>query len=571
MNNIGEDPSLGYVDANLWVPKGLVNVEGVKKALTFPIFRGKDREVVQLPLYLEAEHHLVVPREFWKAGMFNFDLLDFRPRKYKKTGIISRILLDHKELDDGSIVPTGMTFQAEALAAMLAARGGTLQLRCGGGKTLISLEAITILQVPALIVIDNMQLLLQWQKAIDKFLDVPGGVGLVGDGVFDWEGRSIVLATYQTLAQKRASLPEVFRRWFGVVIFEESHHLDAPTFSKSADLIYGRRYGLSATPDRDDGLHVIHEFHVGSVFFKYLKQELKPRIYFYWTGLELDMSDPETVANTHTDAGELHLSKLAVWFGRWRKRLELVLGEIVKAQSEGRKILFLSNSVDELVNLLAMYNGLSDLYTDIPTPPSLPYEPPPAKLTRKEQDALQKELERLREKHDRATHATQMEIEIKISNIEMRFMQHEAWRRVSKIDNKAQRDYLAKLLAMPSDAGLMIFKVSPEERMSMLKKNSITFAIMKYGREGLDDKAIDTVMLSSPISREGGIQQSMGRALRFKEGKKIPIYMVFEDNIFPIMAMCKKMRKHMRHWPVSDGGPFEYEFVGYPDSQRRSR
>ena len=571
MDIIGEDPSIGYIDANFWVPKTQVNVEGVKKALTFPIFRGKDREVVELPLYMEAEHHLVVPREFWKQGMFNFEVLDFRPRRYKKTNIVSRILLDHKRLDDGTLVPTGLTIQREALDAMLSVRGGTLQLRCGGGKTPVSLEGITRLQVPALIVMDNMQLVLQWQKAIEEFLYVPSGVGLVGDGVFDWEGRSIVLATYQTLAQKRSSLPEAFRRWFGVVIFEESHHLDAPTFSRSADLVYGRRYGLSATPIREDGLHVIHEFHVGSVFYKYLKQELTPRIYFFWTGLELDMSDPETVANTHTDAGELHLSKLAVWFGRWPKRLDLVLKEVCRAQAEGRKILFLSNSVDELVNLLALYNGLTDLYTDIPEPDLLPNEPPPLKLTKLQMAALLENKEAFRKKIPNATTATQEELRKKIEAIDLAIAQHETYKRTSKIMNKAQREYLAKLLAMPSDAGLMIHKVSPEERMRMLRANSITFAIMKYGREGLDDKAIDTVMLSSPISKEGGIQQSMGRALRFMEGKKVPIYMVFEDNIFPIMSMCKKMRKHLRNWPVSDGGPYEYEYVGFPDSTRRTR
>lgn len=847
---LGADPTRGYLFDNLWVPKTCVNLEGVKKALTFPYFEGPKREMKELPLYREEPDHIVVPREFWKQGQFNFPVTDCRPRHYKRTGIKSRIKLDHKEQDDGSIIPTGDDVQERALQTLLASRSGILELgcvagdtclnlnragkgfsmsiaeayrrfhgdlttsgpkwqqdiptfirakkgnriglhlvkdilfkgvkftykirltdgkelsltsdhevlsltgfqsindgltvgdwvladsgqekwskkgtstrkakpsykrlnwypshpfvhknstrkgksrvvleehraiaeaqlngltlevfrercreglvqelifidpnkfhvhhkdedpsnndpknleilpkdqhlahhqpgaaafgygelvqrqiesieevgleavydvvcddpyhnfiangivvhNCGKGKTVIALEAIARLQTPALIIVDNMQLLSQWLRAIQKFLDVPGGVGLVGDGEFDWEGRFIVLATYQTLAAKIGSmdLPDKFRRWFGVGFYDEAHHVNAPTFSRSADLIFERRYGLTATPKRDDGLHVIHEFHFGSSFFRDLKQELRPRIYFYWTGLELDMTDPTTVANTHTVAGELNLSMLAVWFGQWQQRLQTILMQVRAAYKEGRKILVLSNSIDELINLLALWNGAPSLYTDIPQPPLLAGEVPPKELTVIERANLERELVRLRAvlNSPTTTTTTQTEVMGKIDHIEQEIAAHDTWRRVSRILRKEEQLYRDQLLAMPSDAGLMIHKVPTAERTRMLQEKAITFAVMKYGKEGLDEPSIDTIALCEPTSSRNAIQQIMGRALRRKQNKKTPVFMIFEDNISPILNMCKKMRMHLRKWPVEDGGPYPYEFVGYPNSARRLR
>lgn len=570
---IGTDPSKGYLTDNLWVPKALINVEGTKKALTFPYFEGKDREMHELPLFREEADHLVVPREFWRQGQFDFSIVDCRPRRYKKTNIKSKIKLDHL-LKHGRLTPTGATVQQDALNALLNSRGGILELGCGKGKTVIGLELIARVQVPTLIVVDNMQLLDQWQRSIDQFLEVPGGVGLIGDGEFDWEGRAIVLATYQSLANRiaKGQIPEELRRWFGMGEYDEAHHVNAPTFSLSADLIYERRYGLTATPKRDDGLHVIHEFHFGKTLYRDLKQELRPRIYFYWTGLELDEKDPQVVAQTHTATGELHLSLLNVWMGKWVQRMNIILHEIRRAHAEGRKILVLSNSIDELVNMLALWNGSSSLYTDIPQPLLLSGEVPPKQFTIFERKQMEDDLEQLRKKITTPlSKATQNEVMQKILLLEEDIAAHETWKRVSRILNKEEKAYRDQLLAMPSDAGLMIHKVPTEERTRMLKEKAVTFAIMKYGKEGLDEPSIDTVALCEPTSSRNALQQIMGRELRPKEGKKTPVFMIFEDNIKPILGMCKKMRSHLRHWPVEDGGPYTYEFVGYPDSARRLR
>jgi hypothetical protein len=550
-----------YLDTNLSIPKQVVNVEGVKSALTFTYFEGADREERKLPLYKETLHHIEVPRAFWAPGSFGFKIVDLRPTSYRKTKVSSKIQLDHTQRG-GKLVPTGETKQREASSALLASHGGTLQLGCGGGKTVIALHVIAQLNVPAIIIVDTTQLILQWQEAISNFLDVPGGVGLIQADVFNWK-KSIVMATYHTLAARSATFPEEVKRWFGVAIWDEAHHVSAPTFSKSADLFYGRRYGLSATPKRDDGLHVIHEFHFGDVLYRDLIQELKPHIYFNWTGLKLDNSDPYVVNATHSSGGKLHLSKLATYYGEWAPRLQIILAEIRRRVVEGRKILVLSNSVNELVNLLALWNQEKSLYTDVPvpTPQEVGETLPPIRLSTKELLRIGKKLAAVKLKKPTS------ETLLLTQKYETALAQHEVARKVDSLFNQRQTDYRNKLLARPSTAGLMIHKVPSTQRMKMLREKQVTFAISKYGKEGLDESALDTILLCEPMSSRSMLQQVMGRIQRRKEGKKDPVMIVFEDNIGPMMGMCNKMRRHLRSWPIGDGGPYAFELVNYPRSK----
>jgi len=194
-------------------------------------------------------------------------------------------------------------------------------------NTVVALDIAARLGVPTIIVVDNNNLMKQWQEAIDQHLYIPDGLGQIQERFFDWK-KPIVMATYQTLANRAEDLPEEVRRWFGLAIYDEVHHISAPTFCKSADLFYGYRLGLTATPERTDGAHVVCNAHLGGVLYKDLKQELKPRFEFRWTGLELNMEDPDVRMAVTDKNGELHLSKLSGYFGRWHERLLILISLI---------------------------------------------------------------------------------------------------------------------------------------------------------------------------------------------------------------------------------------------------
>lgn len=562
MQVIYRDPNKGYLSDNFWVPKVFINVEATKSSLTFTQ-QSREGDGKVLSLWQETDHHIIVPREFWDLKSFDFDIVDIRPTSYPQVSVQSSILLDSKS--------PGETIQQDAVGAMLASRGGVLQLSCGKGKTVCALELIARRGVPALIVVDNTQLLTQWMEQINAFLTVPGGVGLIQAEVFDWQ-RAVVLSTYHTLAARAEMMPEAVRRWFGLVIWDEAHHISAPTFSKSADLFYGQRIGLTATPERADGMHVVHNFHLGPILFKDLSQELRPRIYFYWTGCELDLKDPVICAKVTSSTKELHTGMVSSYFGEWRQRLDIILGEIRKAVAENRRVLVLSYSIAELVNLYALWCGQTSLYTDIlmPTKDELEEGVEPLELEKKALTNIIIHLKKYRlEMASPSIAAARLQhLEYKVQQYEYRLLQHKAWESAVRIMASRRRKYIQEVMKNDLNAGLMIGAIKPEERHRLLRTKQVTFAIMKYGREGLDEPSLDTVLVCEPLSQKGGLQQLMGRVLRKRVGKKAPVVVFFEDNIGPMIGMCQKLRKHLKYWPVEDGGPYDYELLGHPS--RRS-
>lgn len=573
MKLIVRDPEKGFLDTSLWIPKKHVNEAGVKNALTFEL-PDRDNGMKVLTLWRETPTHIVVPREFWSPDSFDFPVVDCRPTSYEKVTFNSNIILDTRNID-GKIIPTGDNVQQEAMNVLLVSRGGILQLACGKGKTVVALDLIARRAVPALIIVDTSQLVQQWTEAITFFFGIKEeDIGMIGDGRFEWE-KDIVIATYQTLGSRADSFPERARRRFGTIVWDEAHHVGAPKFSKSADLFFGMRLGLTATPDRDDGMHVVYNHHIGKVLYKNLKQDLKPRIIFKWTGLELDPSCGATSSATKDKTGELHLGKIAGFFGQWRPRLELVINEIKMAAAEGRKILLLSNSVDEVINLLALWNGQSYLYTDIPFPTPgevgesihpIPLEPRAHKRHLKDIAIARTQL-----KDESISPVMRQNLEARVQKLHHILESFRVWKKCASLHAKRQKQFREDLLKQSSTAGLMIYKVDPETRTRLLREKQVTFAIVKYGREGLDEPNLDTVIVSEPLSSKNSLQQLLGRILRMRPGKQEPIALFLEDNIGPMMGMCKKLRSHLKTWPVEDGGPFDYEMLGHPTTIQRRK
>lgn len=574
MKLIKRVPDKGYIDTWLWVPKEHVNVEGTKNALSFSFPDSYSEEKVRyLYLWRETPDHLLVPRAFWATKDLPYEVVDCRPRSYVQTDVTSRIVLDHRPDEHGVLQPTGDNIQEQALNAMLLSSGGILQLACGKGKTVVFLELAARMKVPTLIIVDNTHLMSQWEKEINAFLDVPGGIGFIQAERNDWK-KYIVLATYQTIAARADKLTEEMRRWFGLIGWDEGHHISAPTFASGADLFYGKRIALTATPERPDGTHIVYEFHIGPVIYKDLSQKITPRIVFKWTGMSIDETDP--TANVRDRNKELHMSKVSSYFGRWRSRLQMILSDVHEAKKHGRqKVLVLSNSIGEIVNLLAMYThgDGTDLYTDIPIPTANDVGEvlPPLELTpltrRKKERALQAVKAQLLSATLNPVKRTAFE-KTRDKLIE-ELKRAEVQDKVDALLRKRQRAYLSDLVSSTTDAGLMIHDIKPKKRFEFVRTKRIVFAIMKYGKEGLDAPDLDTVIVCEPFSQKNGLQQLMGRTTRELPGKMKPVVVFYEDNVGPIMGMCKKLRTHLQSWPHEEGGPYDYELHGHPKVRSR--
>jgi superfamily II DNA or RNA helicase len=144
--------------------------------------------------------------------------------------------------------------------------GGLLQLRCGFGKTIIALHLFARLGVKTLVMVHKEFLMNQWRERIAQFL--PGArVGTLQAKTMDVEDKDIVIGMLQSVSTGK--YPQEVYEPFGVCCFDECHHLGAAVFSRAMDI--GRtRYmlGLSATPDRKDGLRKVFDWQLGAVICK---------------------------------------------------------------------------------------------------------------------------------------------------------------------------------------------------------------------------------------------------------------------------------------------------------------
>src|SRR5690606_19937885 len=90
-----------------------------------------------------------------------------------------------------------------------------------------------------------------------------GPVGVLGGG--SHEVHDITVATYDSAWMHVGRYGDRF----GLLVFDEVHHLPGPTFAQAADgCIAPFRLGLTATLERPDGEHVQIERLVGPVVYR---------------------------------------------------------------------------------------------------------------------------------------------------------------------------------------------------------------------------------------------------------------------------------------------------------------
>jgi superfamily II DNA or RNA helicase len=230
-------------------------------------------------------------------------------------------------------------------------RGGILTLGCGYGKTVLACYYMAHEGLKAAVLVDKVNLISQWAEEITKHLNVPAHrVGVVQGKKWEWEDHDIVLISIRTLSTRGDDIPDGFYESFGVAVFDECHHLAAPTFKRVVPRFPGIRIGLSATPKREDGLDIIFRNHLGDVFYEKTDQELIPRIIFHDTGLENSVAEqPDALDRT----GEIHYRRLCECLGREELRTELGIEYVKKLRSAGHHILCLSASVQNVLDFAA--------------------------------------------------------------------------------------------------------------------------------------------------------------------------------------------------------------------------
>ena len=191
-------------------------------------------------------------------------------------GLYDKIVAMGIKVDDQTVsVPPSTPFvlnatlrdyQQDAINNVVKKKFGVLEAPTGSGKTIMALALSSTLQQRTLFIVHTKTLLKQTIEEVEKkFGFTPG---LINGSKFDI--KDFTVATVQTLINR--TIPD---GTFGLVIFDECHHVPANSFIKAASKLNVKHmYGLSATPTRSDGLTWALYATIGPTLHKVPKEAL---------------------------------------------------------------------------------------------------------------------------------------------------------------------------------------------------------------------------------------------------------------------------------------------------------
>ncbi len=159
-------------------------------------------------------------------------------------------------------------YQREAIAAWQQhGRRGVIILPTGAGKSFVAQMAIERTGRSTLIVVPTIDLMNQWYDLL--LATFQAEVGLIGGGYF--ELGALTVTTYASAFR----FMERLGHQFGLIIFDECHHLPGSAYRYAAEMaIAPFRLGLTATPERADGSEALLGDLIGPIVYRRAPREL---------------------------------------------------------------------------------------------------------------------------------------------------------------------------------------------------------------------------------------------------------------------------------------------------------
>ena len=265
------------IDSQLWVGSVMIlhgHDPAILKRYTYKplVPHGAPSYVKAAPIKLATRHrdYTIFPRDLSLLETHSFEEIQDRQRPKCPDPDPTRF---QGSLDVTRSQPEAVSKVMKQLTKSPYGGGAILSLPVGYGKTVCALYIAANVAKRVLVLVHTRILATQWIERVQTYL--PGiECHHVTSEAFDaFMERNpptdrkplYVVMLMQTLLARQKDISETF----DLVIVDETHHLAAPTLSKSMELAGCRyRLGLSATLERKDGLHVLLEHVLGPCAFR---------------------------------------------------------------------------------------------------------------------------------------------------------------------------------------------------------------------------------------------------------------------------------------------------------------
>lgn len=215
-------------------------------------------------------------------------------------------------------------------------------------QTTMALYLMAQMQLRTLVLVHKTCLADQWLERINSF--VQGAVvGRLQGQVADVEGKNVVIAMLQSVCQK--GYGDDLLKDFGLLIVDEAHHEAAAVFSQ-AMLEVNCPYvlGLTATPERKDGMDYVNNYFLGPIVFR-LQRTNTTDVAVRRVTYDCPAYKQPVPQNRR---GQLNMAAFINIISEDNRRNAMLAGLIEELAAQGRRVLVLSDRRQQCTTLRDM-------------------------------------------------------------------------------------------------------------------------------------------------------------------------------------------------------------------------
>lgn len=240
-------------------------------------------------------------------------------------------------------------YQEEAVRKMMEAKYGILKATTGAGKSQMGIGLIKSIRRRALWLCHTADLLVQSKERAERYID-QSLIGTITEGKVN-VGTGVTFATVQTMANLELTQ---YRDYWDVIVIDEAHHVSssADSFTRYEKVLNHlaarRKIGLTATPERSDGLIRATFALIGKVMWEVPEEAVADRV----TGVKIRTvdTDADITDECLNDDGTINYVKLITHLTEDKDRNDLIADKII--ENRGHSCLILSERLDHLTAIM---------------------------------------------------------------------------------------------------------------------------------------------------------------------------------------------------------------------------